>query len=148
MKSKPVIQDQPDTTTKSFLKSSTPLISADDFLKSAPKIAVNVIERINDVPPSTLSYSLLPTSQDNFIVAALKTLGLYKKPLGLGKHDITCLWVANHTKRKDDGAIYIEGNGKNKLGGFKCHHTHCLNKDRPNFIAALEEAISKLEAAE
>ena len=37
---------------------------------------------------------LIPKAAENPIIAALKARGLYKTPLGSGKHDITCPWVA------------------------------------------------------
>ncbi|WGS83806.1 hypothetical protein [Methylomonas sp. UP202] len=39
----------------------------------------------------------IPRPAENAVIAALRDLGLYKSPLGHGKHDITCPWVAEHT---------------------------------------------------
>ena len=36
---------------------------------------------------------LTPKAAENPVVAALKARGLYKTPLGSGKHDITCPWA-------------------------------------------------------
>jgi hypothetical protein len=58
------------------------------------------------------------------VVVALKTKGLYKKALGLGKHDITCPWVNGHTDAADNGTAYFEPDPKYPNGGFKCHHSH------------------------
>lgn len=58
------------------------------------------------------------------VIGALKSKGLYKRPLGSGKHDITCPWVQGHTDSADDGAAYFEPNTKYPTGGFKCHHSH------------------------
>lgn len=98
------------------------------------------------VTPEQLLASLLPSPEDNAVIHALKTLGLYKNPLEKGKHNITCPWVSEHSKGRDNGTVYIEGKGNNSLGGFKCQHHHCVNRKIPDFIAALEKAIAELEA--
>jgi hypothetical protein len=65
------------------------------------------------------------TSVDGLVVvSALKEKGLYKKPLGSGKHDITCPWVAQHTDAVDNGAAYFEPSDQFPTGGFRCHHSH------------------------
>ena len=56
-------------------------------------------------PPDGASYGigdeghdvLIAKAAENPVVAALKARGLYKTPLGSGKHDITCPWVQEHT---------------------------------------------------
>jgi hypothetical protein len=40
---------------------------------------------------------MIPRTAVNPVVTALKSRGLYKSPLGSGKHDITCPWVQEHT---------------------------------------------------
>jgi hypothetical protein len=67
---------------------------------------------------------LTPKAKVNPIVSALKALGLYKKSLGSGKHDITCPWVHEHTGALDDGAAYFEPDEPYPIGGFRCHHSH------------------------
>ena len=92
------------------------------------------------------THTLLPTPNDNSVITALKILGLYKKPLGLGKHDVTCPWVAEHTKGRDNGTVYIENKSKSSLGGFRCQHTHCQHRSIKEFVVYLEKAITELEA--
>ena len=46
---------------------------------------------------------LTPKAAENPVVAALKARGLYKTPLGSGKHDMTCPWVHEHTDGLDAG---------------------------------------------
>jgi hypothetical protein len=58
------------------------------------------------------------------VIGTLKSKGLYKRPLGSGKHDITCPWVNGHTDSADNGAAYFEPNATYPTGGFKCHHSH------------------------
>ena len=92
------------------------------------------------------THTLLPTPNDNSVITALKTLGIYKAPSKVpGKHDITCPWVDEHTKRRDNATVYFEGRGNNSLGGFKCQHTHCLHRTTQDFIAYLEKAIAEFE---
>ena len=76
-----------------------------------PKKARNLAVTLNGA-----SYSLgndaddvlTPKAAENPVVAALKARGLYKTPLGSGKHDITCPWVQEHTDELDTGAAYFE----------------------------------------
>jgi hypothetical protein len=66
----------------------------------------------------------LPRAAENEVLTALRARGLYKRPLGEGKHDITCPWVAEHTGGVDDGACYFEPSDFAPIGGFRCHHSH------------------------
>ncbi|ARO88765.1 hypothetical protein EBAPG3_013855 [Nitrosospira lacus] len=67
---------------------------------------------------------LTPKAAENPVVAAFKARGLYKTPLGSGKHDITCPWVYEHTDGLDTGAAYFEPDELYPLGGFCCQHSH------------------------
>lgn len=67
---------------------------------------------------------LIPKAAENPVVAALKARGLYKTPLGPGKHDITCPWMQEHTDALDTGAAYFEPDELYSLGGFCCQHSH------------------------
>lgn len=67
---------------------------------------------------------LTPRAAENPVVAALKARGLYKTPLGSGKHDMTCPWVHEHTDQLDSGAAYFEPDELYSLGGFCCQHSH------------------------
>lgn len=67
---------------------------------------------------------LLPRALENPVVSALKTSGLYKTPLGSGKHDVTCPWAQEHTDGLDTGAAYFEPDELYPLGGFCCQHSH------------------------
>jgi hypothetical protein len=66
----------------------------------------------------------MPKAVENPVVTALKGQGLYKTPLGSGKHDITCPWVREHTDGLDTGAAYFEPDELYPLGGFCCQHSH------------------------
>jgi hypothetical protein len=67
---------------------------------------------------------LTPRATENPVIAALKMRGLYKTPLGSGKHDITCPWVHQHTDELDTGAAYFEPDERFAFGGFCCQHSH------------------------
>jgi hypothetical protein len=58
------------------------------------------------------------------VISALKERGLYKRPNGPGRHDITCPWVNQHTDSVDNGTTYFEPSEQYPTGGFKCHHSH------------------------
>lgn len=70
----------------------------------------------------------VPRSDENPVVTALRERGLYKQPLGGGKHDITCPWVHEHTDAADSGTAYFEPSETYPLGGFKCQHGHCADR--------------------
>ncbi|MDO8400503.1 MAG: DNA-primase RepB domain-containing protein [Bradyrhizobium sp.] len=78
---------------------------------------------------------LTPKAAENPVVAALKARGLYKTPLGSGKHDITCPWRHEHTDELDTGAAYFEPDELYPVGGFCCQHSH---RDRFHIRALLE----------
>jgi hypothetical protein len=67
---------------------------------------------------------LTPKAAENPVLAALKAQGLYKTPLGSGKHDMTCPWVRDHTDGLDTGAAYFEPDELYPVGGFCCQHSH------------------------
>jgi hypothetical protein len=66
----------------------------------------------------------VPAPSENPVIAALKQRGLYKQPLGSGKHDVTCPWVHEHTDGVDHGTCYFEPGDIYPIGGFKCLHGH------------------------
>jgi hypothetical protein len=78
---------------------------------------------------------LTPKAAENPVVAALKARGLYKTPLGSGKHDITCPWVHEHTDELDTGTAYFEPDELYPVGGFCCQHSH---RDQYHISALLE----------
>jgi len=78
---------------------------------------------------------LIPKAAENPVVAALKARGLYKTPLGSGKHDMTCPWVHEHTDQLDTGAAYFEPDELYPVGGFCCQHSH---RDNYHIRALLE----------
>lgn len=78
---------------------------------------------------------LTPRAAENPVVAALKARGLYKTPLGSGKHDITCPWAQEHSDGLDTGAAYFEPDEIYPLGGFCCQHSH---RDKHHIRALLE----------
>ena len=71
----------------------------------------------------------LPRPAENPVLNALNNAGLYKAPLGAGKHDVTCPWVHEHTNRIDGGTAYFEPDDHWAIGGFKCLHGHCAQRN-------------------
>ena len=67
---------------------------------------------------------LTPKAAENPVVAALKARGLYKTPLGSGKHDVTCPWLHEHTDQLDTGAAFFEPDDRYPIGGYCCQHSH------------------------
>ena len=65
-----------------------------------------------------------PRAAENAVLGALRQRGLYKQPLGSGKHDITCPWVGEHSGAEDHGTAYFEPSDLYPVGGFKCQHSH------------------------
>lgn len=70
----------------------------------------------------------IPRPEENGVLVALRDRGLYKVPLGDGKHDITCPWVKEHTGEIDGGTAYFEPDDNWPIGGFKCLHGHCAQR--------------------
>lgn len=60
----------------------------------------------------------------NPVIQALQAQGLYKQPLGNGRHDVSCPWCSEHSDALDNGAAYFEPDDGFPLGGFKCLHSH------------------------
>jgi hypothetical protein len=79
----------------------------------------------------------IPRPTENAVLAALRDRGWYKAPLGQGRHDITCPWVAEHTDEADDGTAYFEPDDSWPLGGFKCHHGHCAGRHVRDLLQVL-----------
>lgn len=89
-------------------------------------------KRNSSRPPQTRSSDAdpvwIPCPQENPVLAALVERGLYKAPLGDGKHDVTCPWVGEHTGGANGGTAYFEPDDYWPIGGFKCMHGHCAER--------------------
>ena len=79
----------------------------------------------------------LPRPEQNPVIAALKDRGLYKAPLGEGRHDMTCPWVDLHTGGVDRGTAYFEPDDHWPIGGFKCQHGHCSDRQVRDLLTFL-----------
>ena len=80
---------------------------------------------------------LLPGPEENPVIVALRDRGVYKAPLGEGKHDLTCPWVEEHTGGVDHGTAYFEPDDNRPIGGFKCQHGHCSGRHVRDLLAFL-----------
>lgn len=85
---------------------------------------------------------LIPRPEENAVIKALRERGLYKIPLGDGKHDITCPWVNEHTGAVDGGTAYFEPDDNWPIGGFKCLHGHCAERHIRDLLAYLDIKIN------
>ena len=80
----------------------------------------------------------IPRPDENAVLVALRNRGLYKAPLGEGKHDITCPWVEEHTGQADGGTAYFEPDDLWPIGGFKCLHGHCADRHVRDLLRVLD----------
>ena len=118
--------------------------------KTTPKRQQTAIDRHSEDGVYT------PRLAENEVIGALKMRGLYKSPLGGGKHDITCPWVHEHTDHVDHGSAYFEPNDLYAIGGYKCQHGHgetyritaLLKYLSVTFTAAKHKPTIKAEAGE
>lgn len=86
----------------------------------------------------------IPRPDENEVLQALKKRGLYKTPLGGGKHDVSCAWLHEHTDQIDHGTAYFEPSDLYPIGGFKCQHGH---GDKYRIGALLEFLSVSFQAA-
>ena len=84
----------------------------------------------------------IPRPEQNSVLVALQDRGLYKAPLGEGKHDITCPWVKEHTGEVDSGTAYFEPEDNWPIGGFKCLHGHCADRHIRDLLHFLDVEVS------
>lgn len=98
-------------------------------------------------PPTDDEPVWIPRPSENLVLAALRDRGLYKSSLGVGRHDITCPWVADHTDQVDHGTAYFEPDELWVLGGFKCHHGHCNGRHIRDLLAfvGVEPASARMK---
>jgi hypothetical protein len=89
------------------------------------------------VQPGAEADVYVPRAAENAVLGALRQRGLYKQPLGSGKHDITCPWVHEHTDAVDHGTAYFEPSDLYPVGGFKCQHSHGADKRVGNLLEFL-----------
>lgn len=79
----------------------------------------------------------IPPPDENAVLIALQNHGLYKAPLGEGKHEITCPWIKEHTGQMDHGTVYFEPDELWPIGGFKCQHGHCAGRHINDLLIVL-----------
>jgi hypothetical protein len=80
----------------------------------------------------------IPRPNENAVLVALRDRGLYKVPLGEGKHDISCPWITEHTGQVDGGTAYFEPDDLWPIGGFKCYHGHCIGRHVRDLLRVLD----------
>lgn len=92
--------------------------------------------------PSDNDSVWLPRPQQNGVLTALRDRGLYKAPLGDGKHDLTCPWVREHTGELSGGSAYFEPDDNWPIGGFKCLHGHCAERHIRDLLRFLDVEVN------
>ncbi len=99
-------------------------------------------------PPADDEAVWTPRPASNAVLDVLKNRGLYKAPLGNGRHDITCPWVIEHTDQLDHGTAYFEPDEQWAIGGFKCLHGHCAHRHVRDLLGFLgiEPAAARMKA--
>ena len=85
---------------------------------------------------------LIPRPEKNRVLTGLIERELYKSMLEPGKHDITCPWVNEHTASIDGGTAYFEPDDLWPIGGFKCLHGHCADRNIRDLLDYLTVDIS------
>jgi hypothetical protein len=75
---------------------------------------------------------------ENPVLTALRSKGAHKREIEPGKHEITCPWVSDHTDATDTGACYWEPDTKHRVGGFRCLHAHCDQRNIRDLISILD----------
>lgn len=80
----------------------------------------------------------IPCPEENIVLTALRQRNLYKAPLGSGKHDITCPWKEEHTDSIDSGTAYFEPDDNWPIGGLKCLHGHCADRNIRDLLRLLD----------
>lgn len=84
----------------------------------------------------------IPCPEENAVISVLRQRNLYKMPLGMGKHDITCPWKEEHTDAVDSGTAYFEPDDNWPIGGLKCLHGHCAEKHIRDLLRILDITVS------
>jgi hypothetical protein len=84
----------------------------------------------------------IPGPEENSVLVVLRDRGLYKAPLGEGKHDITCPWLQEHTGEVNGGTAYFEPDDNWPIGGFKCLHGHCADRHVRDLLRFVDVEVS------
>lgn len=87
---------------------------------------------------------LTPKAAENPVVLSLKARGLYKTPLGSGKHDITCPWVHEHAHDQDSATTYLEPSDLHVTGAYACQHVHAEKRHTKDLLQLL--GVAKTDA--
>jgi hypothetical protein len=86
--------------------------------------------------PKAKTITLRPDAENDVVLKALQELGLVQGTSKDGQIvDITCPFAAEHTGGDTTGTAYLSG------GGFKCHHGHCRDRPRTDFVAELASML-------
>lgn len=94
------------------------------------RVAFGLIEKVKVYTEPNDGVTLERKRCFGLVRDGLKALRMIKHATGSGWMDITCPWIDQHTGRANTGTAVappMKANGY--MGGFKCHHGHCENKN-------------------
>lgn len=118
----------PVHTSESFALDGDP-IDVDAVLSTAPHIE----------PERKGSADIAP--DDDPVIVALKTQGMYRRDMGAGRHAIRCPWDSEHTTEDDDqstATCYMQPHHAGYVtAGFKCLHEHCSTRTGSDLLTAI-----------
>ena len=110
-------------------------------LGTKPRVdaAISKRKRILRARPTDISHEVFqPKLDENPVITALKTRGLYRGETKSGVHEIICPWIEQHTDQVETGTAYFEPTEKYPMGGFKCHHSHGDNLGISDLVSHLD----------
>lgn len=80
-------------------------------------------------------------AKDSIIGAAFEYAGWLGHELSEGRHAVNCPWSNLHTdgrgKGGDASSVILPPTEESQAGGFKCQHSHCVNKTWKDAMEAL-----------
>ena len=77
----------------------------------------------------------IPRAKNDPILVAFKRSGLLKDSVKDGVYEVTCPWVSDHTNHVDGGSAYFAPSEDFPVGGYKCHHGHCVQRSIGDVLA-------------
>ncbi|WP_375287069.1 hypothetical protein [Sphingomonas sp.] len=89
-----------------------------------PPLQPAPFKSVGSFPAMVASDVFTPAPAQNPVLLALQREKLYRAPVGIERHLITCPWSDEHEDGVDAVAVYTEPNEVLPLGTFTCGHAH------------------------
>lgn len=80
-------------------------------------------------------------------LGCLHQLGLHIKARASGMHDIVCPWGHLHSDGRIEAAYYEPSASNGAVGGFKCMHSHCADRNIGDLLTFIDECAGVRHAA-